>query len=97
MLGWATCLKNQKMIHGMYFKKKKKLATSWTQDSSTPGRVYQFSKLPYSARPGLLSFEGQIHHSPDQSARTERKTMTAKMGWLRHVLTMLSVVIFVSY
>jgi len=71
-----------------------------TQDASTPGRVYQFSKLPYSqARPGLLSFEGQQHHNQTtqkQSAitATNGKTMTAKMGWLRHVLTMLSVVIF---
>lgn len=61
--------------------------------------MYQFSKLPYSARPGLLSFEGQTHHSSNQTKQsaartTASKTMTAKMGWLRHVLTMLSVVIF---
>jgi len=61
--------------------------------------VYQFSKLPYSARPGLLSFEGQTHPSSNQTKQsaartTASKTMTAKMGWLRHVLTMLSVVIF---
>ena len=63
--------------------------------------MYQFSKLPYSARPGLLSFEGQTHHSSNQTKQsaartTASKTMTAKMGWLRHVLTVLSVVIFVS-
>lgn len=50
------------------------------------GRVYQFH-LPYSA-PALPNIQ------VSEKASTDHRNMPAKMGWLRHVLTVLSVVIF---
>lgn len=55
--------------------------------------MFQFStKLPYSSR--LPPFEQQEELTYSKPSALAGKTMTAKMGWLRHVLTMLSVVIF---
>lgn len=58
------------------------------------GKVYQF-QFPYSSPPPIpvtIPREGVArvaHHQPSYQIK-----MTAKMGWLRHVLTVLSVVIF---
>ena len=64
------------------------------------GKVYQFQfpyssppPIPYTAAEGVTSSSSSkqkipLHHNSIN--------MTAKMGWLRHVLTVLSVVIFVS-
>ena len=61
--------------------------------------MYQFQfpyssppPIPYTAAEGVTSSSSSkqripLHHNSN---------MTAKMGWLRHVLTVLSVVIFVS-
>ena len=59
---------------------------------ATAGKVYQFH-LPYSSPPSRAFTPHSITEVNDKS--TDK--MPAKMGWLRHVLTILSVVIFVSW
>jgi hypothetical protein len=57
------------------------------------GTVYRFH-LPYSSNPQYIQKEGGavLIKTDNNEAK-----MPAKMGWLRHVLTVLSVVIFVSF
>ena len=60
------------------------------------GKVYQF-QFPYSSPP--VPGNGNVTTTLEGVATkvtSLQKNMTAKMGWLRHVLTVLSVVIFVS-
>ena len=64
---------------------------------ASPGQVYQFSKLPYSSRPRPPFEQTNKQLAQFKSSAREGQTMTAKMGWLRHVLTILSVIIFVSH
>ena len=58
---------------------------------ASTGKVYQFS-LPYTSPPSRVYTPNTVTESIEI-----RSKMPAKMGWLRHVLTILSVVIFVSF
>jgi len=71
--------------------------------SSVSGRVYQFH-LPYSSPPSqILEEDGENRWENSKKIKKNRQSlqhfvinnkMPATMGWLRHVLTVLSVVIF---
>jgi len=60
--------------------------------ASSSGKVYQFH-LPYSSTPSQRGFTPNSIGKTDITNQSSTK-MPAKMGWLRHVLTILSVVIF---
>ena len=71
-----------------------KVASSSVAASSS-GKVYQFH-LPYSSTPSSQRGFTPSNSGVNTNTNGSSTKMPAKMGWLRHVLTILSVVIFVS-
>ena len=72
-----------------------KVASSSVAASSS-GKVYQFH-LPYSSTPSSQRGFTPSNSGVNTNTNGSSTKMPAKMGWLRHVLTILSVVIFVSF
>ena len=71
-----------------------KVASSSVAATSS-GKVYQFH-LPYSSTPSSQRGFTPSNSGVNTNTNGSSTKMPAKMGWLRHVLTILSVVIFVS-
>ena len=69
--------------------------TSAIKVAASTGKVYQFH-LPYSSPPSRV-FSTESSGTAAEFSNVRATNMPAKMGWLRHVLTILSVVIFVSH
>merc|ERR1712241_327696 len=69
-----------------------KVASSSVAASSS-GKVYQFH-LPYSSTPSSQRGFTPSNSGVNTNTNGSSTKMPAKMGWLRHVLTILSVVIF---